>query len=569
MVAFSMNAKSVFKVLVVLLLGCLFVSVSSHYFGAAMEGDIGCFDAISHQMKLGQSLYTDVYDNKAPGIFYINYLLPEFGFSQITSSWIVQVLCFFLLLLTLIPILSQWMLSSPIFGFCASMFVVFSFRTIILFWPAFFVGGYTEQIGSYLLISGFFMLYQSSVFWTNSLESNPANSRFKLIISGLLMGLTILIKEPFVFFIPAILLWLFFIPRKGLGLWILGFVSPWILHALILFWSGSYQDYIQYLRFAMNYGIAGGSILEAQKWIDVLIPFQFDSLPVVNVIQLFVFSGFILLLILRWRQRKRRIGDDTEVEKSPTLIFLFTHLLLLWGSRYFGLLGNRSYLHYQIPEYLISWLGLLSLLNEFSIFLKQYSTVEISKARLLFMGIAAILYLSDSIVKSNMPTGHFNMFQTLKNPSFINGSYYPELPKIKDEEQTWNDFLAKNKIQVPEKSKIFIDDPHLGRFYGYLNSQYATCFPCPYWVYFHRDNMEVHDPLWPFLEQNRNKIIRQLREQPPQFVMMSENKGPYATFKELIDFFEHNFEKQGDFILGNKKVALYKRVHSELPEDNR
>ena len=64
------------KLLILILLGGLYLSVSSHYFGAALDGDVGCFDAIVHQMKMGQSLYTDVYDNKAPGIFYLTYFTP-------------------------------------------------------------------------------------------------------------------------------------------------------------------------------------------------------------------------------------------------------------------------------------------------------------------------------------------------------------------------------------------------------------------------------------------------------------------------------------------------------------
>jgi len=64
------------KLLIWGLLGVLFFSVSSHYFGAALDGDVGCFDAITHQMKLGQRLYSDVFDNKAPGIFYLNYFTP-------------------------------------------------------------------------------------------------------------------------------------------------------------------------------------------------------------------------------------------------------------------------------------------------------------------------------------------------------------------------------------------------------------------------------------------------------------------------------------------------------------
>jgi hypothetical protein len=49
---------------------------------------------------------------------------------------------------------------------------------------------------------------------------------------------------------------------------------------------------------------------------------------------------------------------------------------------------------------------------------------------------------------------------------------------------------------------------------------------------------------------------------------MGENKGPYATFKELMVFFKENFVKRGEFLLDTKRVLLYERVHSKLPEDS-
>jgi len=108
----------------------------------------------------------------------------------------------------------------------------------------------------------------------------------------------------------------------------------------------------------------------------------------------------------------------------------------------------------------------------------------------------------------------------------------------------------------------------LGRFYGYLNSQYLTYFPCPYWVFFDGDNLNFNQQAWPFLERNRNKIIRQLQEQPPEFVLTSDNKGPLGTFTELMVFFKENFVKRGEFLLDTKRVLLYERVHSKLPEDS-
>ena len=393
--------------------------------------------------------------------------------------------------------------------------------------------------------------------------------RFLLIVSGLLIGTTILIKEPFILFTPAILVWLLYLKRKDVGFWFVGLVCPWLLHLITLLKNDSLQGYIQYLRFAFNYSNAEKSLSNPERWEGVIQPFEFDSLPVVNVIQVFVFIGFCLLLLYRGFLKNSTVSKAVQVKKDYSVAILFlTHLFFLAGAKCFGILGNGGYLHYQIPEYLFSWLGLLLFLHCISLQLQSLNGTRKYEVGLIVSGSTVILFLSNSLVKYQIPMGHSSMFQTLANPHFINGSNYPKLIKVKDEEMVWNNFLIKNKIELPERSQIYIDDPHLGRFYGYLNSQYLTYFPCPYWVFFDGDNLNFNQQAWPFLEQNRTKIIRQLQDKPPQFIIMGENKGPYATFKELINYFENNFIKRGEFFLGKKKVMLYEKVSPEPFGDN-
>ncbi len=556
-----MRFKTWYNTLITLLFGFLFVSVAEHYYGVAMEGDVGCFQAISHQMKIGQRLYTDVYDNKAPGIFYLNYLIPNLGFKTITSSWIIHMVSFALFLATFGKLYNQWTKVNVAFGIGAAIFVVFALRTIVFFWPAFFVGGYTEEIGSYFFIAGFLLLYQSSNQWIDYPEIKPQIRRLKLLLSGLLLGTAVLIKEPFVFFIPVAMIWLLFVKRNEIIFLILGFVGPWLIHFILLLKNDSIWNYFHYLKFALNYGNANKSFVNAEKLKEVIQPIQFDSLPVVNVIQLFVFSGFIILLAYQWFL-KNRVKNKLDVKPNLSQVFILfiTYLLFLVGSKVFGLLGKGAYLHYQIPEYLFSWLGLVLFLH--AIYLHLLCVNQPHKLYHVAIVIAtmAILVVSNSLVKFKMPTGHTTMFQTLKDPHFINGSKYPKLVKLMDEEMAWNNFLFKQNIQLPKHIEIFIDDPHLGRFYGYLNSQYRTCFPCPYWIYFHSDDSTLTNKIWPFLEQNRSKIIRQLQERPPQFVLTGENKGPFGTFTDLILFFNQNFRKRGEFYLGEKKLELFERI---------
>ncbi|MSP58634.1 MAG: hypothetical protein EXR17_07200, partial [Flavobacteriaceae bacterium] len=119
-------------------------------------------------------------------------------------------------------------------GICAVLFLLFSLRTILFFWPAFFVGGYTEEIGSYLFIGGFVLLYQASFFWVGNHLQEIRLRGFRLIVSGLLIGTTILIKEPFILFTPVIMVWLLYLKRKDIGFWFVGLVCPWLLHLIVL-----------------------------------------------------------------------------------------------------------------------------------------------------------------------------------------------------------------------------------------------------------------------------------------------------------------------------------------------
>ncbi|PHX91950.1 MAG: hypothetical protein CK532_05710 [Flavobacteriales bacterium] len=282
-------------------------------------------------------------------------------------------------------------------GICAVLFLLFSLRNILFFWPAFFVGGYTEEIGSYLFIGGFVLLYQATFFWVGYHLQETWHRRFLLIVSGLLIGTTILIKEPFILFTPVIMVWLLYLKRKDIGFWFVGLVCPWLLHLIVLLKNDSLQGYVQYLRFAFNYSNAEKSLLNAEKLKDVIQPFQFDSLPVVNVIQVFVFIGFCLLLLYRGFLKNSAVSKGAQVKKDYSFATLFfTHLFFLAGAKCFGILGNGGYLHYQIPEYLFSWLGLLLFLHCISLQLQSLNGSRKYEVGLIAIGSTVILFISNS-----------------------------------------------------------------------------------------------------------------------------------------------------------------------------
>jgi len=548
------------KLLIWGLLGLLFFSVSSHYFGASLDGDAGCFDAITHQMKLGQRLYSDVFDNKAPGIFYLNYFtLPPF--SSFSAAWIIQSTCLALLLGILGRLFYNWIESQFLMGMGAVLFLLFSLRTILFFWPAFFVGGYTEEIGSYLIILGALLL-QIVVFRRLSNKSITPRENVLILISGLAVGIAVLVKEPFALILPAIIVWLTFIDVKKWVFWLIGLMLPLFIHIAVMLINGSWNDYLDYLNFAFFYGRPKLNVFRFDKVLEILLPFGFDSLPVVNVIQLFVFLSVSLILVhigyLKIFKKEIPYSNSNKLIIVAVLSIFF----FVVGSRLFGLLGSSRYLHYQIPEYLCSWFTVVILVQ--CVYNQYLSRLGFQKNRVRNFVIVVTIFLmlsSNEIVKKNMPLGHSTMLETMKDPLYVNGSYYPKLTRISEEKSIWNNFTTSINFQLPPKAKIYIDDPHLGRFYGYLNSHYRTYLPCPYWVFFSFGEsegvIESESAVYKKITTNRNRVIKELNGNPPDFILTSDNQGPYGIFDELKESLTQDYTMLGKFEIGGKIINLF------------
>ena len=563
------NAKNLEKLMVQLkklliwgLLGFLLFSVSSHYYGASLDGDAGCFDAITHQMKLGQRLYSDVFDNKAPGIFYLNYFSPP-PFSNYTAAWLLQTTCLVLLLAAVGKLFCNWIKYQFLIGMGAVLFLLFSLRTILFFWPAFFVGGYTEEIGSYLIILGSLLL-QIIVDrrLTNRTDSSRENAL--ILVSGLAVGIAVLVKEPFALILPAIIVWLTFIDVKKWVFWIIGLMLPLFIHITVMFINGSWTDYLDYLNFAFFYGRPKLNVLRFDKVLEILLPFGFDSLPVVNVIQLFVFLSVSLILVhtgyLKIFKKETKFSNSNKL----IIVAIVSIFFFVAGSRLFGLLGSSGYLHYQIPEYLCTWFTVVILVQCVH---NQYLSRlghQINRVRNFVIVVTIFLMLSSNeIVKKNMPLGHSTMLETMKDPLYINGSYYPKLTRISEEKSIWNNFTTSINFQLPPKAKIYVDDPHLGRFYGYLNSHYRTYLPCPYWVFFSfgesESGIESESAVYKKITLNRNRVIKELNGNPPDFILTSDNQGPYGIFDELQKSLSQDYTMLGKFDIRGKQINFFEK----------
>jgi len=472
----------------------------------------------------------------------------------------MQSTCLALLLVTIGRLFHRWILSQLLIGIGAVLFFLFSLRTIVFFWPAFFVGGYTEEIGSYLVIIGSLLLLAIVDRRLNNKTITWLENAL-ILLSGFAIGISVLVKEPFVFILPAIFVWLTFIDRKKRFIWLLGLILPFFTHIIVMVVVGSWTDYIDYLNFAFFYGIPKLIVFRFDKLLEIFIPVGFDSLPVVNVIQLFVLLSVSCILVYFGYRRIFKREITSAINKKMIIATVLSIFLFGVGSKLFGLLGSSGYLHYQIPEYLFTWLTLVILVQcVYWQFLSGLNHQNNNARKFVIIVTIFLMVLSNEIVKNKMPVGHSTMLETMKDPLYINGSYYPKLTRISEDKSSWNNFITSNNFEIPKQAKIYIDDPHLGRFYRYLNSQYRTYLPCPYWVFFsfgEPESVIKSESAIKKIKMNRARVIKELNGNPPDFILTSDNQGPYGIFDKLQNSLTQDYIMLGEFDIGGKKIHLF------------
>lgn len=143
----------VFFIYAILLITLFSGNIAWHYWNIPQESDVGCFMAIGNDIRHGQLLYSEVWDNKAPGIFFLHAF-----FQTITSGNIhyPALLTAFLSasFMLFLSFLVMKLIQNPIryvllpFGFSIIYLTIFQ-------WEYFFESGFTEQIGAYFLWMGF------------------------------------------------------------------------------------------------------------------------------------------------------------------------------------------------------------------------------------------------------------------------------------------------------------------------------------------------------------------------------------------------------------------------------
>lgn len=475
------------------------------YFDVPAIGDTGCFAAVAHGMREGKILYQQIWDNKAPGIFFIHVF-----FQTISGNWIhyfILIPLFFqcILWFSLIPFLkSNYSNNVLILG----ALLAFPILLRLTHFETVFVSGYTEEIGIYLVASAFFLFFK-----------NGCMSILRACISGILFGLAIWIKEPFVFLgLPWFIYWILERRIKPLLWFTISTLTPTLCFLIYLAMNDSLASYFKYLEFALLYSGGNNNVsMFYRNGFKLLFDFFSHSYYLEAI---FMILGFIIAIFFK---RKTQ----------PHSILRYLGWLLI-GSIPFILMGNTPYGHYYIP--------LLFLATLFSIFTLLFLFFTWNKAGILDRYLCRWVIIIIEVIFISIP---------FSKVLFINSNKLMWLGSAKKENEEINAIVGSKKLS------IYVDDAHLGRAYNYLGRGPLYKHAVPYATYYVPKHMPVYDNI---LSENRSYIHHAFKNNPPDIIFTGAHLGYGIAYSDLSSFVLRHYNKIDSVYWGQERYFLLKKI---------
>jgi len=460
------------------------------YFGASAFSDAGCFMAMGQRLLQHDLLYVDVWDNKAPGIFFIH------AFAQGISSnvnvdypqWVT--LSFVVISLSTIVWYNRWKTFNLLWFLTSLVFLFHWLKT----WEVFYVGAYTEELGVFLVIASLALIL------------NPKNNLL-FIVSGILFGFAVFIKEPFIFFVlPFWGYW--FLQKKSsfrsILYWHLGAALPWGLFMAIYMFKSHFSALWMYWNSAFAY--AGGDRLIWQKvserlsTLHELISTRWFGGESVQ----WIFTTLCLYLTVRlvWGVY-RKMKYQEHFSNLPVVSLSWCALV---ASLLFMMLGPRFYFHYAIPF-------------GFSV---------------IFCLCVALWDLGTLFRIPNNQTVGFVILSL-----FVAKNYGSETHSEPDRGNAGMEALMIQQ-KIPAGSSVFVDHEDGGRWYVYGQFSSWGKFPVPYYVYFYNPENN-HQP---HLVANRVKFREDFLHRPPEFILTKSltDSAQVFRFTQLVKKVQLKYE---------------------------
>ncbi len=474
-----------------------------HYSDTPLLGDAGAFAGIATHLVNGSALYTDVFENKGPGIFVLNALFIKLSGNNYSAIHLMQLLhvvaaCFCIIRLFTLPaerafwmpaMLLPWVLLRFSNGYC------------------FFIGNYTEEYACYYLLYGMALVHAAA---------DKPKVRFYFLLAGAALTQVIFIKETFAPLALTVALWAVFNQKKKFFVWIVAGAMVLMLgYLLYLLKNHALYGYFRYLQFAFGY--AGGENAWG-KYSSRLLQFYHDWKDIDPKL-LWMAAGSLLVL-----------ADRKYLKKNAYLPLIFPIMAAI--STLPLAMGKTPFGHYFLATVLfalLSGLGFARWLAD-----KIYDLEILGnrvKWTLLIFGTLLIFPVTIKSMK------HFT------RKSDIAGSE------------------KRERKQAIEKlmgyKTVFVDPQDAGRFYFYTGKSSGLVHPCTYYVYYQTETAGT------FAEANRKVFLNSFLNQPPHCIVTEKEYGYGIQYAGLSEFVNINYVLKDSIEGADKRLYLIKVLNKK------
>lgn len=473
-------------------------------------GDSGAFVGLAEHMLQGKVLYKDFFDNKAPGIFFIN-----LAFLKLTgnSPWSLHLMQLAHLMAACCCILWLWNRS----GLKAWWLALLLLPWILLrftHWPYYFSAGYTEEYAIYYLLFAIWLITESDL---------NRQRWIYLIPAGMALGFSLLIRETFIFNAGIVFLWAVLSSEKRLLTMLqllLGALVPSGLFLFYLINNDALQDYLNYLHFAGGY--AATQPLH-QALIQRINAFISDWKQVDVKVLAFAAASLTLL------------ADGEFMVQTRFLPLLFPALII--GSALPLGLGPQAYGHYYLPLLffcLMSGMGFMIWSFEKLYWISHIASLHRLTNVLIPVAGIWLMYTDIDFAGNHFLKGRFNA-----------GSEETERQLVRKKTKGFKTFAT--------------DAQDLGRFYFYTGNISALYHPCPYYVYYQEETAGKQK------DEMCNRLRNSFLQNKPECIATAAQPGYGTTYCALTDSLHSNYTIYDSMTTSEDKKVLF-RLRNDLLE---
>lgn len=479
------------------------VIVSRYFRYAPPHGDGGAFAAVGNSLNHNQVLYKDVWDNKAPGIFFLNKWALQVSPVKDRAPFLLRTLFIFLFSAGTFFLFGKTIIKSLL----VFPLLLLSWE-FIADWKYFESGHFTEFFGASLLVCSLAMVKSRAFLY-----------HYFTFLTGLIIGFSVLIKEPFLPVTFLIGLYGFIHSgKKNKIILISGIITPILVFLSYLIWYNAFRDYLIYLQFALNYssGETGFTIPE----------FKLLWLNQPSYIKLFIVIIFLNILDYK------RMGADTFI----SVLYWF----LVLSSLVFLYIPNHIYGHYHIPFFMLfcilainSVLWAIADLPASVLDLLGNGKIKAAFYIIIIFLFALAVYKPVSKAFSKFS---FQLYQLKFNPEHEKKAF-------------------KSKIQMNDK--LFVEHEFYGRFYLYHEVFYPVKFVTPYYGYFGVTNPNMRE------KANRSLLTGQLQSTPPDIILGRKKPGVAFWKCGLLEWTDANYSIYDSLITCEGDTLYIRRKNNQ------